>query len=50
MANNLARSTQVQVAKSLVEGVSIRGTERLCDVSKPTILSLLVRAGDGCQL
>lgn len=33
---------------ALVEGVSVRATSRMTDVSPPTILSLLVRAGEGC--
>jgi len=48
MANVLPRSKQVAVLSSLVEGVSVRGTERLVDVSRETVLSLLVRVGNGC--
>jgi IS1 family transposase len=48
MANVLPRDKQIMVLKCLVEGMSIRGTERLTDVSREAILSLLVRVGEGC--
>jgi IS1 family transposase len=48
MANVLPREKQILVLKCLVEGMSVRGTERLCDVSRETVLSLLVRVGEGC--
>lgn len=48
MSNTLPREKQIMVLKCLVEGMSIRGTERLVDVSRETILSLLVRVGEGC--
>ena len=48
MANNLPVSKQIAVLSALTEGVSVRATSRLTDVSQPTILSLLVRAGEGC--
>jgi len=38
------------VLKCLVEGVSVRGTERLTDVSREAILSLLLRVGEGCAM
>lgn len=50
MANVLPRSKQIAVLSALVEGVSVRGTERLTDVSRPTVLSLLVRVGLGCMI
>lgn len=33
----------------LVEGNSVRGTARLCDVEKRTVLNLLKTAGDHCE-
>jgi IS1 family transposase len=48
MANVLPREKQIAVLSSLVEGVSVRGTERLVGVSRETVLSLLTRVGAGC--
>jgi IS1 family transposase len=50
MSNVLPRSKQLAVLSALVEGVSVRGTERLTGVSREAILSLLVRVGDGCAV
>jgi IS1 family transposase len=33
----------------LVEGASVRATSRLIGISKPAILSLLLRVGEGCE-
>lgn len=49
MSNNLPRPKQVAVLNALVEGCSVRSTSRLTGVSIPTVLSLLVRAGEGCE-
>ena len=48
MANNLPREKQIAVLNALTEGCSIRSTSRMTDVSIPTVLSLVVRAGEGC--
>lgn len=48
MANVLPRSKQVAVLNALVEGVSVRGTERITGVNRETVLNLLVRVGNGC--
>ena len=48
MANVLPRSKQIAVLSALVEGVSVRGTERITGVNRETILNLLVRVGGGC--
>src|ERR1700677_4579761 len=48
MANALPRSKQVAVVNALVEGCSIRATERMTDVNRETIGTLLLRVGDGC--
>lgn len=47
MANNLPSDKQIAVLAALTEGCSVRATERMTGVSQPTILSLLVRAGEG---
>lgn len=44
----LPRHKQVAVVNALVEGCSVRATERMVDVSRETVLSLLVRVGEGC--
>ncbi len=49
MANNLPKQKQVAVLNALVEGCSVRSTSRMTDVSIPTVLSLLVRVGEGCE-
>ncbi|WP_437676678.1 IS1 family transposase [Sorangium sp. So ce131] len=48
MAHVLPLAKRVEVVAHLVEGAGIRPTSRLTDVSKPAILSLLLRVGDGC--
>lgn len=48
MANVLPRSKQVAVLGALVEGVSVRGTERITGVNRETVLNLLVRVDNGC--
>lgn len=49
VSNHLPTARKVDVVSHLVEGASVRSTERLTDVSKPTILTLLVRMGEGCD-
>ena len=48
MTNALSRSKQVAVVNALVEGCSIRATERMTDVNRETIGTLLLRVGEGC--
>ncbi len=48
MANALARSTQVAVINALVEGCSMRSVERMTNVNRETVGTLLLRVGDGC--
>jgi len=45
----LPREKVQMILHCLVEGNSIRGTARLCDVEKRTVLNLLVRAGETCK-
>lgn len=49
MSNHLPKHKQVAVLNALIEGVSVRATSRMTDVSIPTVLSLLVRVGEGCE-
>lgn len=49
VANHLPLAKKVEVVAHLVEGASINSTDRLTGVSKPTILSLLIRMGEGCD-
>ena len=46
--NKLKRDKQLAVLTCLVEGNSVRSTERMCNVHRDTILRFLVRVGDGC--
>ena len=48
MANVLRRDKQLAVLNALVEGCSVRSTERMTGVHRDTILKLLVRVGGGC--
>ena len=48
MANVLPKSKQVAILSALVEGCSVRSVERMVDVSRETVLSLLVRVGEDC--
>ncbi len=45
----MAKEKQVAILRALSEGMGIRATERLTDTSRETVLSLLVRAGEGCE-
>jgi IS1 family transposase len=49
MANNLPREKQVAVINALVEGCSMRATERMTGVNRETIGTLLLRVGNGCS-
>lgn len=48
MANVLPTHKQVAVIRALTEGCSVRSVERIVGVSRETVLSLLVRVGEGC--
>lgn len=47
--NRLSKEKQVQVLTALVEGNSIRSTERMTGVHRDTITRLMVRVGENCQ-
>lgn len=49
MANVMKREKQLAVLKLLVEGNSIRSTERITGISRNAIMRLLVRFGDACR-
>lgn len=49
MANVLPIEKRTDVVKHLVDGASVRATSRLTDVSIPTVLSTLLRMGEGCD-
>src|SRR6266496_1064801 len=46
--NRVPLSSRVQVINCLVEGNSIRSTERMTGTHRDTICRLLVEVGDGC--
>jgi transposase-like protein len=46
----LSLEKAIQVLQLLVEGVSVRSAERITGVEKKTILSLLVRVGERCDM
>ena len=48
MSNVLPPQKQVAVLSALVEGSSVRSTERMTGVHRDTILRLMVRVGNGC--
>jgi len=47
--NKLCLSKRVQIINLLVEGMSIRATARVVDVSINTVMKLLIDAGKACQ-
>jgi len=50
MSNVLPRAKQIAILNALVEGNSVRSTERMVDVNRESVLSLLVRVGEGCAV
>ena len=49
MANVLCADKQLEVMRHLVDGCSIRTTERIVGVHRDTICRLLVKLGNGCR-
>lgn len=49
MANVLPTAKRAQVLKTLCQGVSMRGTADLCDVSMNAVVKLLADAGEACM-
>ncbi|HEX4966192.1 MAG TPA: IS1 family transposase [Thermoanaerobaculia bacterium] len=48
MANVLSTTKRVQIVSALVEGVGIRATARMADVSKDTVMKLWREIGEAC--
>jgi hypothetical protein len=48
--NRLSLSRRTQVINCLVEGTSIRSTERMTDTHRDTIMRLMVEVGTGCAV
>jgi transposase-like protein len=46
--NKLSNAKRIQILSVLVEGSSMRGITRVCDVSISTVASLLEKAGEAC--
>jgi hypothetical protein len=46
--NRVPLERQTQIINCLVEGNSIRSTERMTDTHRDTIIRLLVQVGEGC--
>ena len=47
--NRLSLARRTQIINCLVEGNSIRSTERMTETHRDTICRLLVEVGEGCQ-
>jgi IS1 family transposase len=47
--NKLPLEKRVQIVRCLVDGNSIRGTARICDVVKNTVTRVLVETGEACN-
>jgi hypothetical protein len=50
MANHLKPQKQERVIGCLIEGSSIRSTERMTGVHRDTVMRLLQRVGHGCEM
>ena len=49
MANVLSTSKRAAIGSALCEGMSVRGTARMLDMSKDTVLKLMVDLGEACS-
>src|SRR5579872_5905163 len=47
--SQLAYSKKVRVVSALVEGCSMRATERLCKVSHQSVINLALAIGEACR-
>jgi IS1 family transposase len=50
MANVLPRDKQAAVISAIVEGVSVRSIERMTGVHRDTIVRLMVKVGQACEV
>lgn len=48
--NRLSLARRTQIIGPLVEGNSIRSTERMTDTHRDTVMRLMVQVGDGCAM
>ncbi len=48
MANVLSTAKRVQIVSALIEGMSVRATARMVDVSKDTVAKLSTELGEAC--
>jgi hypothetical protein len=46
--NRLSLDRRIRIINALVEGNSIRSTERMTDTHRDTIMRLMVQVGEGC--
>ena len=49
MSNRLSKEQELFVLRCLVEGNSIRGTERITGIHRDTVMRVLVRFGQACE-
>ncbi len=47
--NKLSKEKQIEIVKCLVEGMSLRATSRMADVSRTTVQKLLLELGVACE-
>jgi hypothetical protein len=49
MVNRLNLQRRTQIINCLVEGNSIRSTERMTNTHRDTVMRLMVEVGEGCE-
>ena len=49
MVNRLSTGRRTQIISALVEGNSIRSTERMTETHRDTVMRLAVEVGKGCE-
>src|SRR5258706_12814584 len=47
--NQLTKEKRIEIVKCLVEGMSLRATSRMADVSRTTVQKLLLEIGEVCE-